>query len=280
MTFGIGYCRGPRTAAVVSGEEAPDVVVAVVPAHCKLARGIVYICPLHLAVFAEGCFFLASGEVFVDVYAVGFDAFNNCVQAFHSVDTALVVLLGSSGYGVAVVVAKSFYEVKAETVDIVFSEPVFECVGPLLLHQRVALVPVVEHGVFVGRGLVVERIGADGIHLVPRVKPVALVEHYVEYHGDAVAVAFLDKVFVVGRRAVCLVGCHIEVGVVAPGVVAVKFHDGHQFHGIEPELFDVWNLFDGLANGAVACCYAVGAGEVAEEHLVNHEVGVVGYVER
>ncbi len=63
---------------------------------------------------------------------------------------------------------------------------------------------------------IVEGIGARGIHLIPGMQAVALVENDVENHGDTVAVACVDKVLIVLRRAVSLVGSHVEVGVIAP----------------------------------------------------------------
>ena len=60
------------------------------------------------------------------------------------------------------------------------------------------------------------------VHLIPRVQTVALVEDDIENHSDAFAVASLDEIFVIAWRAVCLVGCHVEIGVVAPLVVKLN----------------------------------------------------------
>ena len=105
---------------------------------------------------------------------------------------------------------------------------------------------------------------------------IALVEHDVEDDGYSVLVADVDEVLVVFGRAVSFVGREVEVGVVAPRVVACKFHDGHQFDGVYSEFLKVGNLFDCLAYGTVALCLAFGAGEVAEKHLVDEELAVFG----
>ena len=108
---------------------------------------------------------------------------------------------------------------------------------------------------------------------------VALVEYDVEDDGNAVTVANFNEVLKVGGRTVGFVRCHIEVGVVAPGIVAVEFHYGKQFDCIDAELFEIRNLFDGGLDGAFGISFAFCAGEVAKEELIDYEVTMVGNLE-
>ena len=173
------------------------------------------------------------------MYPVGLHALDNSVQTDHAVDTALVVLVGSTGGGIALVVAETFHEVEAVAVDVIRLHPVSEGIGPLLLHQRIVLVPVVEHTPLVRSHCIVERIGFLGIHHIPGMDAVALVEHYIEHHCHAQTVAFLHKVLVVGGRAIGLVGSHVEVGVVSPALVAAEFHYGKQLDYVHTQFLQI-----------------------------------------
>ena len=215
VALGVGYGRACGAAAVGSGEEAAQVAVALI-AHGILARGIVDVCPVDLAVIAHGRLLLGAGEVLVDMNAVGLHRLDDGMQARHAVDAALIVEVGAGCRCIAVVVAEALDEVEAEAVGVILLHPIAQGVGPLLLYERVALVPVVEHAVGMRGGDVVERIAAGGVHLIPRMEAVALVEYDVENHGNAAAVALLYEVLIVAGRPVSLVGSHVEIGVVAP----------------------------------------------------------------
>ena len=171
MAFGIRHRRECRPVSVSCRKEVHEIAVGGI-AHRELARRFIEVGPLYLAVLTHGDFLLVAGKILVDMDTVGFHGGNDSVQALHTVDTALIVLVGASGSLVAVVVAETFHEVEAITVDIVCRHPVFYGIGPLLLHKGIALVPVVEHTVFMRGSLIVERIGGGRIHLIPGVQPV------------------------------------------------------------------------------------------------------------
>ena len=109
--------------------------------------------------------------------------------------------------------------------------------------------------------------------------PVALVEHHVENHRDSLLVAEVYEFLVVLRRAVGLVWCEIKVRVITPRVVAVELIDREKLHRIDSEFLEVRDLFDGGADGAVSPGLTLCAGEVSEQHLVDHEVGLCGSLE-
>ena len=80
---------------------------------------------------------------------------------------------------------------------------------------------------------------------------VALVEYQVEQHGDAVLMAEVYELLVVVRRTVCLVRSEIEIGVVAPRIVAVELAYRHQLDGVDAQLFQIRQLLYGLTQRAV-----------------------------
>ena len=101
---------------------------------------------------------------------------------------------------------------------------------------------------------------------------VALVENDVKDNGNAISVAKLDEVFVFFRRAVNLVRSHVEVSVVAPRVVSVKFHDRHELYTVNAHVDDVLKAFSGELKSTRSRAGAVSVvltGEVTEEKLVN-----------
>ncbi len=122
------------------------------------------------------------------------------------------------------------------------------------------------------RRLVVEGIATGFIHLIPRMKPVALVKHHVENHGYPVLMAYVDKLLIVSRSAISLVGRKIEIGIITPGDIAIEFHDREHFYCIHSKRFQIRDLLDGLTHGAVAVGLTLRAGEVAEEELINDKV--------
>ena len=130
-----------------------------------------------------------------------------------------------------------------------------------------------------GRDGVVEGVAVDGIHHVPGMEAVGLVEDDVEDDGYALLMAGVDEVAVVVGRAVGFVGREVEVGVIAPGVVAVELHDGHELDGVDAERFEVGDAVDGLTDCAVGVGSADSAREVAEEHFVDDELRMVGHDE-
>ena len=87
MALGVRNCRTPWAVVVLCGKETIEIVVGVVT-HSELARGIVDVGPVDLAVVAHCGFFFSSGKVFVDMYAVGFYRFDDIVETSHSVDSA------------------------------------------------------------------------------------------------------------------------------------------------------------------------------------------------
>jgi len=91
--------------------------------------------------------------------------------------------------------------------------------------------------------------------------------------------AFVDEAAVGVGGSVGFVGCEIEIGVVAPALVAAELHDGKEFHGVDSEVLEIVELGDGLFNGAVAAGSVFRASEVADEHLVDYQVGAVGALE-
>ncbi|GFI67163.1 hypothetical protein IMSAG192_00687 [Muribaculaceae bacterium] len=83
--------------------------------------------------------------------------------------------------------------------------------------------------------------------------------------------ALVDEAPVVVGRPVGFVGCEVEVGVVAPRVVAVELHYRHQFYAVDTKLFDIVESVDKARYGAVAVGLSLGPGEVAYKHFVEHE---------
>ena len=103
---------------------------------------------------------------------------------------------------------------------------------------------------------------------------VALVEDDVENHGDAAFVALVDEAAIVVGRAVGLIGGEIEIGIVAPGVVAVEFHDRQEFDGIDAQVEEVVEFRNYALDGAFAAGLAFGAGEVTNQQFVDYEVAL------
>ena len=196
------------------------------------------------------------------------------MQLLHAVDAALVEGIGScvARIGIRIVVAQAFHQVEAETVHLIFLKPELQHIAPLLAHQRIALVPVVQHAVGMRRVQVEEGILARFVQLVPRMAAVGLVEHHVKDDGDPQLMAAVDETLVVGRCAVCLVGGHIEVGVVAPGDVAVELVDRQQLNGVDAEIFQITEPVVRLVDSTVALGLTLRAGEVAQQHLIDHKV--------
>jgi len=106
-----------------------------------------------------------------------------------------------------------------------------------------------------------------------------VVEYDVENHGHAAFMAFVDEAAVGVGGSVGFVGCEIEIGVVAPALVAAELHDGEELHGVDSEGLEIVELGDGLFDGAVAAGSILRAGEVADEQLVDYEVGAGGTLE-
>lgn len=84
--------------------------------------------------------------------------------------------------------------------------------------------------------------------------------------------AFVDEAAVGVGGSVGFVGCEIEIGVVAPALVAAELHDGEELHGVDSEGLEIVELFDGLFDGAVAAGSVFRAREVADEQLVDYQV--------
>lgn len=72
---------------------------------------------------------------------------------------------------------------------------------------------------------VIERVLPGSVHHVPWMQTVRPAEYHVENHGYAFGMAFVNKLLVILRCAVCLVYGKIEIGIIAPGNVAVEFVD-------------------------------------------------------
>ena len=145
---------------------------------------------------------------------VRIDFLHGSVQAFHSVDSRLVVSFCACT--IAVAVAKTFDEVETETVYFVFRHPESQYVYPVALHQWVFLTDVFIYAPIVGRGCVVEWALAGIVHCIPRMQTGRVVQYYVEYHGDAILVAQVDELFQVVGRTVGLVYCHIGICGITP----------------------------------------------------------------
>ena len=91
--------------------------------------------------------------------------------------------------------------------------------------------------------------------------------------------ASIDECLVVVRRTIGLVGSEVEVGVVTPRVIAVKFHDRHQFYSIYAETLDVRDFLHCFTDSTVGVGFTFSAGEVTEEHFVDDEVRLVDTLE-
>ena len=96
---------------------------------------------------------------------------------------------------------------------------------PLLLNKGIFLFPVVKHAIGVRSLLVIERIFLYGIDLIPGMKACALVEHDIKNNSNAVLVTDIDKLLIVLSCTVSFIDCEVEVRIVNPRVVAVKFID-------------------------------------------------------
>ena len=84
--------------------------------------------------------------------------------------------------------------------------------------------------------------------------------------------AFVYEGLIVVRRAVGFVRCEVEVWIVAPGDVAIEFVDGEEFHCVYAHLAQIGYFLHGQAHGTVAFGFTFGAGEVAQQQLVDEEL--------
>ena len=91
--------------------------------------------------------------------------------------------------------------------------------------------------------------------------------------------AFVDEAAIGVGGSVGLVGGEIEIGVVAPALIAAELHDGQELHGVDSEVLEIVKLGDGLFDSAVAAGSVFRAGEVADKQLVDYQVGAVGALE-
>ena len=245
-------------------------------AHGELTAGVVDVGPVELAILRHFVLLLCGGKVLVDEICIRVHLAHGGVQTLHALHAALVIGVRArvTGIGIRVIVAEALHQVKTEAVDAELLQPEAQHVGPLTLHKGITLVPVVEHAVGMRCGGVEEWVRAGLIHPEPGMLPVALVEHHVENHCDSLLVTEVDELLIVLRRAVSFVRREIEIRVVAPGVVAVELIDRKKLHGVDSESLQIGNLLDGGADRAVAARLSLGAGEVAEKHLVDYQVGL------
>ena len=140
----------------------------------------------------------------------------------------------------------------------------------MILHFGRLLLPVVAHAPVVGSIYVVEWVVGSGlsiapVHLAPRVLTPCVVEDDIKNHGDTALVALVDERLVHCARAVVFVGGKIEVGIVAPRVVAVKLLDRHKLNGVHAKFREVVELFH-------CALKALLLGEVAQKQLIDDEV--------
>ena len=163
-------------------------------------------------------------------------------------------------------------QVEAVAVDVVLVGP--EPVGPVEpeLGERARVVEVVEHVERVGRLDVGPRVlgrRPPKVALVVEADEGALprrvVVDHVEDDGHAPPVGRVDERLELVRRPVVLVDGEVEGRVVAPRLVAVVLRDGHELDRVDAQPVEV-------VERVHECREAVGAEEVAEQQLVDHQV--------
>ncbi|GFI58872.1 hypothetical protein IMSAG025_02336 [Muribaculaceae bacterium] len=64
---------------------------------------------------------------------------------------------------------------------------------------------------------------------------VRLVENHIQNDSYSFSVTFVDKLFIILWRSVCLVNGKIEVRVISPGYVAVEFVYREEFDSVHTE---------------------------------------------
>ena len=81
--------------------------------------------------------------------------------------------------------------------------------------------------------------GAIPIHFYIRKLVIGLVQYHIQHHRNSVQVGRVDQAFQVVFGAISFVGGEIKNGIVAPGVVARKLHDRHNFDAVDAQAFQV-----------------------------------------
>ena len=165
--------RGAPCAAVLGGEEAVELRIALI-ALGILAAAVVDVGPVEHPGLRHLVLFLRAGEVLIDEIGSGVHFVHRLLDGTHVGYARSVVGVGAgvAAVSVGIVVAKSFDQVEAIAVDVVFLHPVFHAVIPLAAHKGVTLVPVVEHAVGMGSVEIVEGIGAGAVKLIPGMQTV------------------------------------------------------------------------------------------------------------
>ncbi len=211
IVYGLAYYASP-----LRGGKATCVAGFVIPSHGILVGAVAHFVPVQLAVGTHRLIFGSVAEKFVDMDGLWVYCGYCGMQFLHFSNTGGIIAVGVLIASVAFVRSQPFYEVETETVNFICFHPIGEHVDPVLRNKPVVLVPVIEHVVLVWGLLVIERVCVDVVHLIPWMFAVRLVEHDVENHGYAVAVAFCNEITHIFGRTIGFVKCHVVVGVIAP----------------------------------------------------------------
>lgn len=86
---------------------------------------------------------------------------------------------------------------------------------------------------------------------------------------------FVDETAIVVGCAIGLVGSEIEICIIAPGVVAVKFHYGQQLDGVDAKPLQIVEFINHSLYRAIALGCAFGAGEIPYKQFIYHQPGLV-----
>ena len=178
-------------------------------------------------------FFAVIYKVFLDYVGAGRGSLDDFSQAGEDIDAALVV--GADlGFAGGYFLGETFGEVESEAVYFIFGQPVFDAAVHVVFGELAFVVEVVENaigmgGVDVEPGVVGSGFSGGGVPVHLRQGAVVgdVIEDGVEDNGYAVLVTEVYKFFEFIGGAVVFVQGIVEVGIVAPAIVAVKFVDGH-----------------------------------------------------
>ena len=278
VAFHVGYQVGVvpaaaalRGAAVVAVAEIGAGQVA----HGGFVVVVVGIAPNHKAIISQLLGFAVDGEMLKNRVLSGVHTHQVLVIVFPDVDAREVVV--AVGIGSSYFLREAAGQVEAVAVNLVFLQPERHHLLREVLGERAFVVQVVVHVVGVGRVAIEPGVVGGGpatvfVQLHHGALAGGVVQHHVEHHGNAAAVGFVDELLQRQLRAVVLIGREVEIGAVAPVVVAVELVDGHQFDGVDAQALDV---VERVAQGLIV----VAGQEVAQVQLVNHEVGAAGALE-
>ncbi len=258
----------PATGAM----ECPLYIAVVFPSHGNLLVAVVHGTPKHHACIGQHSFLIVVGKVFEYYIGVGVYPFDVSEIIHNDVDAALVIGIPCPNIATGPVLRQTLGKVDAKTIHLKLSEPVLENIFEKLSCMRAFVVEVVSHTVGVWRLLIepgvvdsrcaIATIIRIKIHLYKRIQPKSMIDNDVENHGHAFGVCSIDELLIRLTSAIILVGGEEKVGRIAPAVVAIKLHDGHQLNGIHSDAFQIVELIHSIHNGT-------GVVEVADKQLIN-----------